>query len=50
MMKKKIFVSHLHISKYTDGGNTLVKVQYLNESERSKVIKSLFHGEQVSIK
>ena len=41
--------NHLHISKYTDGGNTLVKVQYLDENERSKVIKSLFHGEQVGI-
>ena len=39
--------NHLHISKYIDGKNTLVKVQYLNENERSKVIKSLFHGEQV---
>ena len=41
--------NHLHISKYTDSGNTSVKVQYLDENERSKVIKSLFHGEQVGI-
>ena len=41
--------NHLHISKFTNDGNTLVKVKYLNENERSKVIKSLFHGEQVGI-
>ena len=41
--------NHLHISKYIDGTSTFVKVQYLNEKERSKVIKSLFHGEQVGI-
>ena len=41
--------NHLHISKYIDGESTLVKAQYLNKNERSKVIKSLFHGEQVGI-
>jgi len=41
--------NHLHISKDTEGESTFVKVQYLNENERSKVIKSLFHGEQVGI-
>ena len=41
--------NHLHVSKYTDSKNTLVKVQYLDENERLKVIKSLFHGEKVGI-
>ena len=41
--------NHLHISKYIHGESTLVKAQYLNENERSKVIKSLFHGEQVGV-
>ncbi|MBA65577.1 MAG: hypothetical protein CMG55_07235 [Candidatus Marinimicrobia bacterium] len=41
--------NHLHVSKYSEGGNTFVNVKYLNKNERSKIIYSLFHGEQVAV-
>ena len=41
--------NHLHITKDINGRNTMVKAKYLVAHERSKIIKSLFHGEQVGI-
>ena len=41
--------NHLHVSKQVNGEDTSVKVRYLNKNERSKIINSLFHGDQVGI-